>query len=427
MFAPRRSRPIHFDFEESAMNKQRLLERFLRYVAIDSTADETTTDYPSSAGQLELGKLLLAELLEMGIANAVQDEYGLVIATHGDDNGESPVILLNSHFDTSPETSGTNIKAQVIEDYQGGDIQLPGDSSKVITVAENPELEGLHGCTIITTDGTTLLGGDDKAGIAVIMEAVQHLIENPELQHAPIRILFTCDEEIGRGIQHVDVPGLKAVVGYTLDGPGANGVDVETFSADVAVVKVTGINIHPSIAKNRMVNAMRAAGDFAASLPRETLSPEKTDGREGFLHPYHVEGGVAEVVMRIILRDFDTPKLSDHADLLRQIASDVEAAYPGVSIDVEVSKQYRNMADGLAKEPRAVEYALRAHERLGRTAKTSVIRGGTDGSVLTERGLPTPNLSTGQHNPHSPLEWACLDEMEQAVEVLIELAQVWAE
>lgn len=409
------------------MNKQRLLERFLRYVDVDTTADETKTEYPSTPGQLELGKLLLAELKEMGIDNAVQDEYGLVIATYGDDSGDQPVVLFNSHFDTSPETSGSNIKPQVIEDYQGGDIVLPGDSSKVITVADNSELNELHGCTIITTDGTTLLGADDKAGIAVIMEAVQHLIDNPDLTHAPIRILFTCDEEIGRGIQHVDVPGLNATVGYTLDGPGANEVDVETFSADAATVTVKGINIHPSIGKDRMINAIRAAGEFAAALPRETLSPERTDGRDGFLHPYHVEGGVAEVVMRIILRDFDTPKLTDHANLLKQIATEVAATHPGVSIEVDVQKQYRNMADGLAAEPRAVQYALKAHERIGRTAKTAVIRGGTDGSVLTEKGLPTPNLSTGQHNPHSPLEWACLDEMERAVEVVVELAQVWAE
>jgi tripeptide aminopeptidase len=372
--------------------------------------------------------MLVDELQAMGIDNASKDEHGIVVATVASRRAESvPVVALNAHVDTSPETTGANVKPQVIEDYSGGDLVLPGDPNKVIRVSENPELKNLHGCTLITTDGTTLLGGDDKAGVAIIMELAASLMETPDVKHGPIRILFTCDEEIGRGIDYVDVEKLAATACYTLDGGGANDLDVETFSADLAVVTVRGINIHPSIAKDRMVNAIRVASAFVDRLPRETLSPEVTSGREGFLHPYHFDGGVAEVTMRIILRDFETSGLEEQARLLRTVASEVEAEFPGAALAVETRPQYRNMRDGLVKEPRAVKYAQLAHRRLNREAKLSIIRGGTDGSQLTERGLPTPNLSSGQHNPHSPLEWACLDEMQQAAEVLVELVQVWAE
>jgi tripeptide aminopeptidase len=410
------------------MNRRRLLERFLRYVRVHTTANESATCYPSSPGQLELGKLLVAELLELGIADAHQDEHGLVYATiPATIDRPAPVIALNSHVDTSPETSGENVQPQVVEHYSGGDIVLPGDKSKVIRVAENPELHQMLGGTLITTDGTTLLGGDDKGGIAVIMELAAHLVEHPHLAHGPVRILFTCDEEIGRGVAHVDLKKLGADVCYTLDGGGASEIDQETFSADGAQVTIRGVNIHPSIAKDRMVNAIRAAGLFLAKLPRETLAPEVTAGRDGFVHPYTIEGLVAEVRIKFILRDFETEKLVEKAELLRRIAAEVVNDFPGLAIDVETRKQYRNMRDGLVKEPRAVQLAIEAHRALGREPKLSIIRGGTDGSQLTELGLPTPNLSCGQHNPHSPLEWASLDEMEQAVEVLIELVQLWGE
>ncbi len=410
------------------MNRQRLLERFLRYVRIHTTADEAATDYPSSPGQLVLGKLLVDELLAMGVEDAHQDEHGLVYATMpATVSHATPVVAFNSHVDTSPETTGENVQPQVIENYAGGDIALPGDASKVIRVAENPELKQLHGATLITTDGTTLLGGDDKGGIAVIMELAEHLMEHRDVPHGPIRILFTCDEEIGHGVAHVDLNKLAADVCYTLDGGGANEIDTETFSADLATVTVRGVNIHPSIAKDRMVNAIRAAATFVECMPRDCLAPEVTDGEDGFLHPYVVEGLVAEVRLKIILRDFLTENLTDHADLLRRIAADVMTEHPGSQVDVAITKQYRNMRDGLLKEPRAVNFAAQAHERLGREPKLTVVRGGTDGSQLTELGLPTPNLSCGQHNPHSPLEWACLDEMQQAVEVLVELVQIWAE
>jgi tripeptide aminopeptidase len=375
-----------------------------------------------------LGKLLVSQLREIGLADVRQDEHGLVWATIPSTvDASAPAVALNAHLDTSPETSGTNVAPQVIRDYRGGDIVLPGDTSKVISVAENPELDSLHGCTLITSDGTTLLGGDDKAGIAVIVEVAAYLMEHPEIPHPPVRLLFTCDEEIGRGVQHVDLKELDAVVCYTLDGGGADDIDVETFSADLATVSIRGVNIHPSIAKGRMVNAVRAAGDFAARLPRERLSPETTDGREGFMHPYVIEGGVGQTTLKVLLRDFDTAHLADQAELLRTTAKQVMEAFPGTEIDVQVQPQYRNLGDGLAAEPRAAKYAATAHERLGRTANLSRIRGGTDGAMLTQRGLPTPNLSSGQHNPHSPLEWACLEQMVQAAEVVVETLKIWAE
>jgi tripeptide aminopeptidase len=410
------------------VNKERLLERFLQYIAIHTTANDTTDRYPSSDGQWELGRLLVRQLEDIGVADVHQDEHGLVWATIPVTvNTGTPIVALNAHLDTSPETSGAGIKPQVIQNYGGGDIILPGDPNRVIRVADNPELDRLHGATLVTTDGTTLLGGDDKAGIAVIVETVAHLMEHPDIMHGPIRLLFTCDEEIGRGVTYVDLDKLGASVCYTLDSDGAGKIDVETFSADLATVTISGVNIHPSIAKGRMINAVRAASEFVARLPRDELSPESTEDRDGFVHPYHVAGGVGEVVLKLLLRDFETEKLSEQAALLSTAAREVENAFPGALISVDVERQYRNLGEGLAKEPRAVGYALKAHERLGRIAELTAIRGGTDGSLMTEKGLPTPNLSTGQHNPHSPLEWVCVEEMVEACEVLVELVQVWVD
>jgi len=409
---------------------ERLLARFLRYVRIDTTAGEPGGKYPSSPGQLVLGKMLADELQAMGLVDVEFTAHGLVYATvpgtlDAVATKTAAVVAFNAHVDTSPETTGKNVQPQVIRNYAGGDITLPKEPSRVIRVAQNSELDGLKGKTLVTTDGTTLLGADDKSGIAVIMELAQHLIEQPELKHGPVRILFTCDEEIGHGVDHVDLQKLGANVCYTLDGSGANEIDVETFSADLALVKVTGINIHPSIAKGRMVNALRALGTFLDRLPREGHSPETTDGRNGFLHPYDVHGGVAEATVKVLLRDFDTAGLAVKAELLKKLGKEVQHEHPGCQVDVQVRKQYRNLGDGLSKEPRAAAFAVEAHQRLGREAKLTIIRGGTDGSQLTERGLPTPNLSTGEHNPHSPLEWTCLEEMAAATEVCAELVQVW--
>ena len=407
------------------MDRQRLLERFLQYVKIDTMARENTDEYPSSQGQRELGRLILGQLQQMGLGDARQDEHGIIQATVPGQL-ETPAIAFNAHLDTSPETTAAGVQPRVIESYDGRDIQLTGDPSQVIRKEKCPALQGLVGKTLITTDGTTLLGGDDKAGVAIIMELAQHLLEHPEIQHGPVRLLFTCDEEIGRGALHVDVARVNATAAYTFDGGGQDCVDVETFSADLATVTLTGVNTHPAYAKDKMVNAIRAVGRFVERLPAD-LVPEKTADREGFLHPYTLQAGVAEAKLKVLLRSFDTEQLTAYADRLREIAEQVQADFPGCQVAVEVSRQYRNLGDGLKKEPRAAAYAIAAHRRLGREPQLAIIRGGTDGSQFTEMGLPTPNLSSGQHNIHSPLEFACLDEMLAACEVGVELVKIWAE
>jgi tripeptide aminopeptidase len=405
-----------------------LLDRFCRYVRIDTQADEKATTYPSSVGQLELGRLLVEDLRALGLRDAAQDGHGIVMATvPATLPREAPTMAWIAHVDTSPETSGHNVKPIVHRDYDGNDIILPGDPRQVIRVKDTPDLAALKGKTIVTTDGTTLLGADDKAGVAVIMETAAYLAAHREVPHGPIRVCFTCDEEIGRGVDHLDLAKLGARVGYTLDGGGTGEIDGETFSADLAVVTVTGVNVHPGIAKGRMVNAMRLAGLFLDRLPRQVLSPETTEDRQGFLHPYRIEGGVAEVTMRILLRDFETPRLAEKADVLQTVARSLAVEFPQARVDVKVTPQYRNMAEGLKKEPRALAFAEEAMRRTGLAPKLTIVRGGTDGSRLTEMGLPTPNLSCGEHNLHSPLEWTCLEEMETAVRVLVELAKVWGE
>jgi tripeptide aminopeptidase len=403
-----------------------LLDRFIRYVRIDTQAEEQTTAYPSSPGQLDLGRTLVGELRDLGLRDAAQDEFGIIMATiPATSKRSAPVIAWLAHMDTSPETTGKDVKPIVHEHYQGGELVLPGDPSKILRPSEFPELNAVVGKTVITTDGTTLLGADNKAGVVVVMEAAKHLLGHPEIEHGLIRVCFTCDEEVGRGVDHVDIKKLGAEVGYTLDGMGQGEIEGETFSADKATVTITGVNIHPSMAKGKMVNAIRLAGLFLDRLPRAALAPEVTEGREGFIHPYQMEGGVPQTKLHFLLRDFDTPKLAEQAELLRIIAGQLTLEFPAATIAVEVKKQYRNMADGVKREPRAMSYAVEAMKRAGLEPKILSIRGGTDGSRLTELGLPTPNLSTGEHNPHSPLEWTCLEEMETAVKVLVELAQVW--
>jgi tripeptide aminopeptidase len=327
-------------------------------------------------------------------------------------------------LDTSPEAPGANVSPRVIESYAGGDILLEYDDAK-ITVEHCPDLAGLVGKTLVVTDGRTLLGGDDKSGVATIMELAACLTTHPEIPHGPIRILFTCDEEIGHGTKYIPFSKIGARVGYTLDGSGIGDIDEETFSADLAIVRFNGKNIHPSIAKNRMVNAVRAAGHFLAILPTDHLSPESTHDRQGFLHPYDIHGGVGQATLHLILRDFDTQKLMDYRQLLDDLAVEVESAMPGLRIQVETRQQYRNMAEGLRKLPQAVALAEQAYAKLGIPSKRSIVRGGTDGAMLTEMGLPTPNLSVGQYNIHSVLEFACLDHMVSATELLIELIQLW--
>jgi len=407
------------------VDRTELLNRFLHYVRIDTQADESSQTVPSTLKQLDLCRLLAEECRKLGLTDVVEHTTGTVLArVPATVKHPAPTIAWIAHVDTSPETSGTNVQPIVHVGYQGGDIKLPQGNGKVILVSENPELNDLIGKTLITSDGSTLLGSDDKSGVAVIMCAAEHLIRHPEILHGPICLCFTCDEEIGRGVDHLDLKELGAVCGYTLDGGGAGDIDVETFSADLAIVTVRGVNIHPSIGKGKLVNANRILSQFLSRLPPD-LSPECTEGREGFIHPYHLEGSVAEASARMILRSFDTPMLAEYARMLEGIAAELRTLYPQAEIELTFREQYRNMGDGLKLEPRAVAKAVLATKRAGLTPKKSIIRGGTDGSRLTALGLPTPNLSTGEHNPHSPLEWTCLEEMESAVKVLIELAKEW--
>ncbi len=407
------------------INSTRLLDRFLRYVKIGTAADADSETYPSSSGQLELGRLLVEELSAMSAEDVQQDEHGLVWATiPATIPGPLPTILFNAHLDTSPEAPGDHVNPQVIECYAGGDIPLPVGNA--ITTSDCPDLLTMTGHCLVTTDGTTLLGGDDKAGVAAIMELAHHLIEYPSIPHGPIRILFTCDEEIGNGTGHVDMAKTNAVAAYTLDGSGSGELENENFSADQLVVRAVGHNIHPSLGKGRMINASRGLAALIAQLPVDNRSPESTEGREGFLHPYHISGGVGEAEVRILLRDFDTARLDEHASIVAKAAARVELQIPGLKFEIRRSRQYRNMAESLQRHPLVVQLAVEAFAKLDIECKLGSIRGGTDGAMLSEKGLPTPNLSVGQHNIHSVLEFASLTEMTTAVAHAVELVQLWS-
>lgn len=402
-----------------------LLDRFCRYVKIETTAVEDADTYPSSPKQLDLSRLLADELRALKLNDVSMDENGIVMATIPGNVDGAPTIAWLAHVDTSPEYTAENVKPIVHQNYDGRDIVLPGDKTKVIRVDESPELAPLKGKTIITSDGTTLLGADDKCGVAIIMATAERLMADSTIPHGPIRIVFTCDEEIGCGTDKLDLKKINATVAYTLDGEDQGNLECETFSADLALVSIRGINIHPGLAKGRMVNALRVAADFLSRLPSDTLAPEVTEGREGFLHPYVIEGGVPEVKIKTLLRSFQTAELTEQAQLLHTIAEKVQSAHPGAKISIDVQEQYRNMRQALEKEPRANKLAQEAFRRVGLEPKTESIRGGTDGSRLSEMGLPTPNLSAGMHNFHSPLEYACLEQMEIAVNMLVELAKLW--
>ncbi len=406
---------------------QRLLDRFIRYVQIDTTACDTSTTYPSSPGQLVLGKLIAAELRAMGAIDVEQTDKGIVFATlPGVKAKLGPVVAWIAHLDTSPETTGNNVKPMVHENYQGKPIPLPGKPGLTLDPAKSAELAAMVGKTIITTDGSTLLGADDKAGVAVIIEAAHRLLEKPDLPRGTIRLCLTCDEEIGKGTDHLDIQHLGADWAYTLDGGGTSEIDTATFSADLAEVIVHGVNIHPAIAKDRMTNALRMAGMLLERLPR-SMAPETTDGNKGFLHPYKIEGGVDRVRVAILLRDFKTAKLAEQAELLRSIARSIEADFPSGRIEINIKPQYRNMADGMEKAPQAIPLAQKAMQATGLSPRLTSVRGGTDGSRLTEKGLPCPNLSCGEHNLHSPLEWTCLEEMDTACKVLEQMAAILAQ
>ena len=409
------------------IDKARLIERFLQYVAIGTASDPNSQQVPSSRGQLLLGDLLARQLKELGAEDVQHDAQGRVWGTiPATIPGQLPTMLLNAHLDTSPEAPGEGVKPRVIDSYPGGPIRL-GEGNLSLTAQDCPDLDRLIGSTLIVTDGTTLLGGDDKAGIAVIMEVAQTWIERPYLAHGPVRILFTCDEEIGKGAHGFDPRQAGAIVGYTLDGGGEGTIDEETFSADLAIAQLRGINIHPSIAKGKMVNAVRAASLLVSMLPVDWLSPESSEGRQGFVHPYEIRGSVAEATVSILLRDFDTPTLQHYAKRLEQLGEMVQWRMPGVTIEWTIRKQYRNMADGLRRLPESIQLAKEAFEILGRSCRTESIRGGTDGAAFTELGLPTPNLSCGQHMIHSVKEFVCVDQMVRAAEHLVVLAERWSQ
>ncbi len=429
-----------------------VLERFLRYVRIDTQSQEGSPAYPSTAKQLDLSRLLAEELRGMGLADAAVDEHGYVMATLPATLGHSaaaggaqaggalssgaspesrpvdtiPTVGLVAHVDTSPEARGRDVKARVIQEYDGGEIRFPGDPTQVLRPADNPDLLRHRGHDLVTSDGTTLLGADDKAGVAEIMGAMAYLVTHPELPHGRIRIAFTPDEEIGLGTKHFDLRKFGADVAYTVDGSTAGEIQDETFSASSVSVTIRGHNIHPGYAKGKMVNSIKLAADLLGRLPREGLSPESTEGRAGYVHPMAVEGSVEETTLRFIVRDFDAERLAGHEALLRRLADEVAAGEPRARVSVVVERSYRNMKEYLAAHPRTLRAAETAIRRAGLEPRRAAIRGGTDGARLSEQGLPTPNLFTGAHDYHSVREWISVQDMGAATATLIHLVQVWA-
>lgn len=404
-----------------------VLDRFLRYVVIDTQSDATSPTQPSTEKQKNLGRLLVEELQAIGIADAELDAHGYVYATvpANTDKPDVPVICFCSHMDTAPDFSGTDVRPRVIRNYAGGDIAL-GNSGRVIRVAEHPELNNQIGNDVVTTDGTTLLGADDKAGLAEIVTAAEILLKDSTIRHGTIKLLFTPDEEIGRGVDKVDLVRLGAKFAYTMDGETAGSVEDETFSADGLLLEITGVAIHPGFAKDRMENAIKIASAIVARLPRE-VSPEGTDGRDGFVHPVEISGSMDAAKIRFIIRDFTEKGLLEKHAMIEDIARDVLADYPGSSFRATRSEQYRNMKQVLDQHPEIVDNAVEAIRRAGLTPIRGSIRGGTDGSRLSFMGLPCPNIFAGGHAFHSPLEWVSRQDMESAVRTIVELARVWEE
>jgi tripeptide aminopeptidase len=403
-----------------------VLERFLRYVPIDTRADDRSTSCPSTPGQLVLQRLLAGELREIGLTDVELDGNGYLMATVPPSPGvEAPTVGLVAHVDTSPEMPGVDVRPIVHERWPGTDIVLPDDPAAVLRAADHPDLGRQVGHDIVTASGTTLLGADDKAGVAVIVEAAAQLMARRDVPHGRVRICFTPDEEIGRGADRFDVTRFGALCAYTLDGGIVGELEFESFSADLMTVRFTGFNTHPGYAKGRMVNAMKAAGRFLDRLPADRLTPETTDAYEGFVHPYQMEASVDRTSVRVLLRDFVTAGLRDKQALVESIARTV-AADTGTSVEFEVREQYRNMREVLDRHPEVVDRARTAIRRAGLAPIEKPIRGGTDGSRLSFMGLPTPNLFTGEHNFHSRLEWTSRQDLEAAVAVVIELARVWA-
>lgn len=405
------------------------VERFLDYVTVDTQSRERSETYPSTEKQLVLLRQLERELSELGLEEVHLDEHGYVTATIPATSGKQgvPTIAFVAHVDTSPEMSGTGVKPILHRDYRGQDLVLPDDPTAVIRPADSPALAKEVGRDVITASGTTLLGADDKAGVAEIMAAAEVLMARPDIPHGRIRIAFTPDEEIGRGTDFFDVEAFGADYGYTLDGSEAGQLEVETFSADFLTATFIGFNTHPGYAKGVMINSLKVAADFIHRLPKDRLSPETTEGYEGYVHPHKVDASCERTSVRLLLRDFTREGLAKQQSWLRQLAAETVADWPGSSVEIEVEETYRNMKEVLDQHPKVVEHAREAIRRAGLEPTSPPIRGGTDGARLSFDGLPTPNLFAGQHGIHSRLEWASVWEMNKAVEVIIELVKVWEE
>lgn len=403
-------------------------DRFLRYAQIDTQSDPASPTCPSTEKQKDLGRLLVAELQEMGISDAHLDEHGYVYATLPANTEKSvPVICFCSHMDTSPDSSGTDVRPLIHKAYQGQDLVLPDDPTQVIRMKDHPDLSSQIGNDLITASGTTLLGADNKAGLAAIMDAAHILLNHPEIRHGAIRLLFTPDEEIGRGADKVNLEKLNAQFGYTVDGETAGSMEDETFSADGAVLTIFGVSAHPGFAKGKLENAVKIAGEILAALPQDRLSPETTAGREGFLHPVSVRGTAEQAQIEWIIRDFTETGLAAHVAELEAIASNVLSRFPHSRFELKVKAQYRNMKKVLDQHPQVVAHALEAIRRAGMVPRQGSIRGGTDGSRLSFMGLPCPNIFAGEHAFHSRQEWVSVQDMEKAVMTLVHLSQVWEE
>jgi tripeptide aminopeptidase len=403
-----------------------VLERFLRYVRVDTQGADRVAARPSTEKQLDLSRRLVEELREIGLSDAELNEGHSVFATLPG-TAEAPVVGLIAHVDTTPDVSGAGVAPIVHESWGGEAIVLPGDPRQVLDPAELPALAARVGHDVVTSDGTTLLGADDKAGIAEIMAAVAFLVRTPGRERAPIRVAFTVDEEVGRGAEGFDLDAFRADVAYTLDGSDLGELEVETFSAASTRVTIRGSSVHPGVAKGRLVNAVKLASELVLSVPRDRLSPETTEGREGFVHPHRISGNAEEAIVDFIARDHDDELLDQHLALLRDLAEQVELREPRAKVDVEERYSYRNMRPFIEENPRVVEAALEAIRRAGVEPKLAITRGGTDGAVLSEQGLPTPNLFTGGQEYHSVREWASVQDMAAAAATIVELAGVWAE
>jgi tripeptide aminopeptidase len=403
-------------------------DRFMQYVQIDTQSDPTSPSQPSTEKQKDLSRILVQELLAIGISDAELDKHGYVYATiPATTDKDVPVLCFCSHVDTAPDCSGKGVKPILHKSYDGSDIALPDDASVVITTKEHPYLLQRLGDDIITASGTTLLGADDKAGVAIIMDLAAYLIQHPEIKHGKIRILFTPDEEVGRGVAAVNMEKLGAHFGYTLDGGERGHLEGETFSADSAVVTFQGISAHPGYAKDKMVHAIKVASAFVDMLPKDEWCPEVTEGMQGFVHPVSIEGGLEKATVQFIVRDFDTAMLAVHEQRLRDIAALTIAEFPGSTMTFTVKEQYRNMKEILDGCPQVMDYAEEAMQRAGINVQRMSIRGGTDGSRLSFMGLPCPNIFTGEMGIHSRQEYVSVQDMENAVETLVHLARIWEE